>query len=266
MKFYFNDCVIKQRTQTSKYACYDLDGNLITKYTQDTIPSEMLNEIKNIELQLSSPEKFFIFETSFSGKVEIVDIVDKNIQNLIIPEKIDGCDVTDFETMAKINLPELRYISLPSCFRRYPAYMLAKSKHLKVVEIADGVEVSKGAFSNHTEIVSIKLPSDLKIMPSACCYNCMSLKEINLENIEEFEASSFERCFSLDPTFSKNVKIFGSKSFLKSGITKLNLENVEKIEAGAFAQCEKLNSENINIKNSDKKKIAENAFVAILDD
>lgn len=254
MQFYFDEYIYTQRTDNSKIICEDLNGNIIEKYELDTLPYEVYNEYFYVKKQIENPEKFFRYE---KGKTIKILEFPKDLHNLIIPAEIEGIPVYDVDYEFN-EFTNLNYIEIKCKFRRYPAYIFKKCKNIKKIVIQKDCEIDKGAFANNENLIEVILPTSLIKIPSACFFNCKKLVRINLENIEEFEASAFENCSSLDISIPENTKVIGQKAFFKCGLSEVIIpKNTLNVEVGAFAMCDKLKT--IKIKCS-KKNISENAF------
>lgn len=254
MEFYFNDYIYSQRTENSKIVCSDLDGNIIEKYTMDTLPYEVYEEYFNYIRQIEHPESFFTYE---KGKTIKILEFPSNTHNLIIPAEIEGVPVTDISYEFN-DFKDVNYIEIKGKFRRFPAPIFRKCKNIKKIILRDECDVDKGAFANNENLIEVVLPKNVTKIPSACFFNCKNLKSINLENIEEFESSCFESCNMLDISIPEITKQIGQKAFFKSGLTQLTIpKSVKKVEVGAFAMCENLKNYTILC---DKNNISPNAF------
>ena len=74
-----------------------------------------------------------------------------------------------------------------------------QGESIKKLVIEEGItDLGDVSFQYNSKLVSVELPSSLKVIPSYCFYNCTSLKEINIpKGVEKIEDSAFESCTSL---------------------------------------------------------------------
>lgn len=253
MEFIYNGLIYFQRTQNSKFICKDLDGNILEKYTLETLPYEIYFEYMYIKMQIETPNKFFKLKDTLAENLIEISGIAHEVHNLIIPEFIDGKQVYDIDYNIN-SLVNVEYISIPNNFRRYPSALLSTASNLMKVYVGDNCQIDKGAFANKEKLIEVHIPESLTSIESACFYNCQQLKIINLRNINEFRDNSFSHCKSLNFKIPKNTIKIGEKAFFKSGITSLDLDGTI-IENAAFAMCDKLTMVNII-----SEKVAENAF------
>ena len=69
---------------------------------------------------------------------------------------------------------------------------------IKIIIENDDCEIGIGAFYACKSLETVKLPGNLKIIPSNAFFNCMSLKEISIpKSVELIEEGAFEACTSL---------------------------------------------------------------------
>lgn len=113
----------------------------------------------------------------------------------------------------------------------------------KIVFLNPNTKLEDG-FENFVQLKEIKLPENLKNIPSNCFADCTSLEMIEIpESLESISEYSFAECQSLKKIeIGKNVKTIEKSAFLGCE----NLEEVvfnsklENIEADAFYNCSKL--------------------------
>lgn len=234
MKFYYNDYLYTQRTPTSKILCFDKNDNLLTKYNDiKDLPSEIYYEYLNVKNMEEYPEKVFGYTENFNDSITI-NSIPKNTQNLIIPESIEGKAVTDINY--ELNLDNIRYIKLPSKFRKYPESIFSNCKNLYEVYISDGTcVIDNGSFALKKNLKKVHLPKNIDIIPSSCFFGCENLTDINLENVKEIQSNAFCKCTNLkNIKLSDKLKLVDFKAFYKSNV-RLNESLPETTKIGKFA-------------------------------
>ena len=79
-----------------------------------------------------------------------------------------------------------------------PSMAFADCKHLQTVVYPEGItNVCESWFSGCTSLTDVELSKDVKIIRSNAFYDCSSLVNINLENVEQIGWGAFEKCVSL---------------------------------------------------------------------
>lgn len=127
------------------------------------------------------------------------------------------------------------------------------------------IGVSSSAFDSQQTITSVKFGSTCTYVGKDAFKNCISLEEINNDNvIEEIYAGAFANTKLSSVNFSKLKSIIGSIVASVSGafqncsdLTYINIPSCNNIGVKAFYECEKL--KNIDFKNI--SKIGKQAFV-----
>jgi len=100
----------------------------------------------------------------------------------------------------------------------------------------DGVSAS--AFEKCTFITHVYLPSSIYIIGNYAFYNCISLKEINLDNVTKIGESAFENCISLEKISLYDCQTLPTNAFKGcQSLTSAYLPVVNVIGSSAFENC-----------------------------
>lgn len=135
------------------------------------------------------------------------------------------------------------------------------SEQMKEFVIPDGItEITEDAFSG-ADIISVEIPSSVKIIHGSAFYMCLNLQKVILhEGLETIGEHAFRECKRLlEIKIPKSVKTIGKYALFKcSNLQKVTLqEGLEMIGEHAFGECKQLSE--INIPGS-VMTIDENAF------
>ncbi|MBR1866974.1 MAG: leucine-rich repeat domain-containing protein, partial [Clostridia bacterium] len=123
---------------------------------------------------------------------------------------------------------------------------LISKKELYIPEIIDGMrvtEIKDSAFRNNGAISKIEFEGNVKKVGSFAFSDCVNLKEIDFEGIEEVGENAFERC-GIETVNSSTLKTVGSNAFSAC----YSLKNVElgadvvSLDQNAFSNCVALES------------------------
>lgn len=112
-------------------------------------------------------------------------------ENIVIPSKIDGYNVTKINDKAFQN------------------------SAVKSVVIPDSVTaVGWRAFNNCKSLEKVKFGSNVAMIDSGAFYNCTSLKRLNLTNVKSIGSYAFSTCSSLASVdFGTKLEAIGDKAF-----------------------------------------------------
>lgn len=220
--------IYTQRTPNSKLIKFNLEG--VKEETYEELPSDvkmLIDVANNMEI---FPDDYFKY-TEKDGKIEITDIEDLELPYIRIPETIKGFPVTKLGPYAMKNLTySVKQIQLPETLE----------------------EFSTGTFKSLLGLQHINIPKNIKKIPGECFYGCLSLKQINLENIEEILARAFENCDALKEIYLPKINYMDTKCFHYCGkLKKVEIKGeLKEIAEQCFANC--LELEDLRLPNSIK--------------
>lgn len=182
-----------------------------------------------------------LFYTVSDNKIEITGCTD-DTQELVIPESIDGINVTSVKRYAFADNQNIKSVSLPGTL----------------------TYIDDAAFQNCTALTSFEMPDSLTQIGNKLLMGCTGITSVkiskSLNNIMEytFADTAIESveipegvihigsgCFLNTPL--KNVNLPSSAATIGidafkncSQLESINLEGISQIEGGAFTDCEKL--------------------------
>jgi hypothetical protein len=145
-----------------------------------------------------------------------------NPEKIKLPEKIDGCLVTEIRDNAFFDCKSLKEIEFPDTLERIGHHSFYACISLESVNIPESVEsVGTGSFCGCTSLSKAEIDADIEYLPESCFRACTSLTEITVpESVDYIGDYCFSGCTSL--------------SYVSLG------EKTEKIGKGAFYMCSSL--------------------------
>ena len=199
----------------------DIKQEVDTVITPDIVPEAT----PTITPEVVEEEKVFenIRYIIKNGEATILGLInDSQLENLIIPEQIEGCPVT-----------------------RIAEGAFAGNRVLKTVEMPNSVvEVGKSTFRSCSSLEMIKLSDSLKNIPRDFCCLCKNLKEIEFpQALETIELGAFADNEKLERVVLKSAKTIGDKAFYRCKNLREVVfpDNLEQIGKQAFSDCDLLN-------------------------
>jgi len=156
------------------------------------------------------------------GEVTILGLIkDSQLEELVIPEQIEGCPVTKIAKSAFTGNSVIKTVKMPDSI----------------------IEVGESTFRSCSSLETIKLSDSLKTIPKDLCYRCNNLKEIEFpQALETIEWGAFADNEKLERVVLKSAKTIGDKAFYRcDGLREVVFpDNLEAIGENAFADCESL--------------------------
>ncbi|MBQ2729791.1 MAG: leucine-rich repeat protein [Clostridia bacterium] len=112
---------------------------------------------------------------------------------------------------------------------------------LTSIDVSSAESIGEYAFSYCREAVDVKLSAEIKEIPNYAFAGCMSLKNINLENVETIGDYAFMEC-GLEKIDAPAAEKVGEYAFVSNRLlanVKLG-EKTENVGEGAFSYCDPL--------------------------
>lgn len=164
---------------------------------------------------------------------------DFNIEELVIPNEIDGYRVTSVARPRTIkHNDKLKSVTIPDSVLFIEDGAFKDCTGLEHVEIPNSVlTVGKDAFKGCRALKSVVLPNGLKKMGEGVFENCISLTSVSVpSSITSVSRNAFKGCAKLT-TVTVDSSAIGEEAFANcSALTSVTLSNnVTKIGARAFA-------------------------------
>lgn len=190
---------LNNETAVYEFECIDVCGNISEKCSYKVTPENTNNLVddasrnaeKAVDWQFTDIDHI---EYTVSGSSIRITGFDNTVENLIIPDKIEGLPVTVID-----------WYAFENCF------------NLKSVTIPDTVtHISRFAFAHCTALENVNMPKNLYSIEQYAFFNCPKLKGINLpENLAVIEQRAFSGCKSITQVeIPKSCQSVGEYAFL----------------------------------------------------
>jgi hypothetical protein len=178
----------------------------------------------------------------------IVSGCDKDIEEMVIPKKVEGLPVRGIGENAFEDCEKLRLVILPEndvdsfingeTFQEIGEYAFSGCLALENIVIPEGVwTVARGAFYGCRALKTVEMPEDVYVGSYAFCH-CENLKEIT--KIRHASEGAFSHCKSLEVfPVSSGVQEISEDAFEHCYALKEIVipASVKSIEALAFRSC-----------------------------
>ena len=182
-----------------EFECIDVCGNISQKSSYKVTPDNTNNLADEKNANAEKPVNWEFtdldhIEYTVSGNSIRITGFDNTIENLVIPDKIEGLPVTVID-----------WYAFENCY------------NLKSVTIPDTVtHISRFAFAHCIALESVNMPKALYSIEQYAFFNCPKLNGINLpENLAVIEQRAFSGCKSItDITIPKACTSVGEYAFL----------------------------------------------------
>lgn len=211
----------------------------LTKIDDDFFDLYENDSISTIDF---SPENIsFVFEDDVlynKAKTDIIFVLRSKNGEYIIPES-----VTNLKSSLFANCTKLTSVKIHNAITKIPKYLFHRCLGLTQVDIPDNVVfdfLDMGVFNSCKNIVEVKLPAGMTLIPNTFFLNCHSLTTVKIPNGVTFIGeSAFSQCHSLtEIEFPALVKEIQSNAFALTSLVNVKLpEGVEKLGSGVFGSC-----------------------------
>ena len=216
---------------------------------------------------------FILSENAITG---LTDYGKVNYNSIVIPSEIDGIAINKISREAFKNYTTLTDVSIPESVTSIESYAFSGCVSLQRVTIGNGVtSISGYAFSGctnlsykeygnafylgndsnpylalisaeNTEITSVEIHEDTKIVAGHAFYKCTSLLSVNIpNNVTVISGSTFAYCTNLSSVIIPNsVTYIGDNAFrcCKDLMSVTIPDGVTYIGVSAFQDCASLTS------------------------
>ena len=173
--------------------------------------------------------------TLSNGEAVVNGVVDASIVDLVIPDEVDDCPVTEIGEFAfnpyynKIH-PHIKTLTLGKNVKKICNSAFSECYELETVTFNDELEdIDDFSFARCYSLKELRVGSKLKHIGLVAFNACVNLKSFEIgENVEEIESGAFERSgievFEVPERFTEIKNVFDANNRNKddSGIVKIN--------------------------------------------
>lgn len=224
LDIYYENQRFVQRTENSKIFKLNNIGQIIEKYESiDELPEEVKEEInKTIDLY-KNPEKYFKYIVNSDNTATLIQYKGGELigpKNLIIPEYIDGYEITQLDELLFSEAEFLQSLILPDTIVKINTDLCSCCENLKRVVLSNNI----------TEI------------PTFCFMDCTNLSEINFpENLKTISERAFNST-NINGVIAlpKSLKYIGESAFARTNFFKIYIPKDAYIHPYAFTHDQKL--------------------------
>ena len=208
-----NAVTLKAPVSNEKYLVY-------LWYTDENYKNE-IKEIKDIAENLTlygkwvTSKEAFQFGSNANGEVTISGCA-TDIENVIIPESIDGKPVTRIYNAFGSEHTSLKTVIIPDSVTSIEAWAFNGCSSLESVTISNNVtEIEDRTFKDCTSLKSITIPNGVTKIGESAFFGCSSLESVTISNsVTEIGDYSFASCDSLTSiTIPNGVTSIGNSAF-----------------------------------------------------
>ncbi len=182
--------------ETDTYAYADIKEIEGFKATDKSVSRKIVGDGSTVLKVYYNIRKLFYI---FNGTLTCYDYA-QNFTEIIIPESIDGEEITEIGTNAFKDLTNLEVLTIPDTVKTIGSYAFRNCSNLKKVNFGKGVEsIGTGAFLNCTSIKNIDIPNNIKTIESYAFKNCTELQNMLIPStVTTLGKELFAGCSSLE--------------------------------------------------------------------
>ena len=219
-------------------ACNETDPSV-----ESTASAEITEAPTNSETEPVSP---FGYSVEESGEITVTSYVG-NEADVVIPQTIDGKNVTKIGMLAFSANQTLRSVTLPDSVTEIEGGAFFQCTELEMVVLSSNlVKIGNGAFEA-TAISRITFPQSLRSIGMRAFADCTSLKNVTIT--PHFTVSDEAFCGSGLETvvIEDGVEVLGTSMFASTKLREVILpQSLKTIGMNAFGSCSELGSITLN--------------------
>lgn len=199
--------------------------------TLASVLGERIFEIDSISVEGPINEEDFntLWESSFNGRLKIINLEDAAVENEIIPSRAFWHQDEQLQDDGTIYVISLRKIILPNQIKTIGDFAFSYAIHLESINIPSKLQnLGIYCFSDCMSLATnpMQLPEGLMDIPAMCFMNCESLDEIKLPTtIKHIGEGAFYRAKIKCINFPDGLQSIGNAAFYSSDLECVLLPN-----------------------------------------
>lgn len=187
----------------------------------------------------------FKLELNKDGFYTITELLDKNAENIVVPESYNGIRISEIGNKAFMGCDKLKSVVMKDSLRVIGSHAFNGCTNLESVNLGNAVSsIGQSAFYSCSNLKNIQIPVTILRLEDYTFWQCVSLEEIEIDgSISYVGQSAFSDCRNLKRVvLGSGIKELGGFAF--SGcisLEEINLHNgLTTIGQAAFSGCSSL--------------------------
>ena len=175
------------------------------------------------------------------GTIAVAGLVKDELNDVYIPETIDGKTVTEIDLWA-FKGDDIHYVSMPSTITTVDKKAFYECANLETVKLSESLQaISKKQFANCESLKTLIVPESVTEIGKKAFENCSSLEYVQLPTtIESIGKKAFSACSRMDGVFElTSLQTLGKQAFeYCDSLTAITLGTAQEvIPEEAFRNC-----------------------------
>ena len=130
---------------------------------------------------------------TIDGEHAVVTGCEEGSESVTIPEKIEGCDVTEIRELAFANCTALKHVELPEHLSAIGNRAFMNCKSLQSIDLPDLTEIEHNTFNGCNSLTEVVIPDTVQSVGNGAFRNCEELASVTFRgSLKEMKKTVFE--------------------------------------------------------------------------
>lgn len=181
------DFQLGTETAVYEFECVDVCGNVSAKSSYTVSPEQVNNDVTAESAANAAPAVTWEFTVldhlryTVSGNAIRITGFDNTIEDLVIPDTIEGLPVTVIDWYAFANCTKLRSVTLPDTVTHISRFAFVHCTQLETVNMpASLYAIEQYAFHDCPKLTGIALPESLAVIETRAFSGCSAITSLTL--------------------------------------------------------------------------------------